>query len=256
MNRSLALVFGASALSLATGAGLGYWFARNQLEQEYRELSDQEIAEAKKFYSVLYKKTEDTKTPKAAASNLIPNEAEAAKALLSYQGTGDDEEVSVVVGTPGYQEWFVEEEPEEVVQNVFDDPRAPLNFPDFEVEVKKRTEEAPYVITSEEFLDEQKYAQATLTYFAGDHVLVDERDAPIENPDRTVGEDNLLKFGQWSNDPKIVYVRNDALDMDYEIVKSEGKYSVDVLGLVEEEKSAKPTRRRSSKARTGGGDDG
>lgn len=260
MSRTGLVVLGASVVSLAAGAGLGYLVAKKQLDDYYRNLSEQEIAEAKKFYSILYKRTDDTKTPADAASSLIPNEAEAAKAIRRYQGV--DEEVSVVVGTPGSQEWHVpeteydEEEPEEIAKNVFDDPRAPSNFPDFEVEVKKRTEEAPYVISQDEFLaNETSYMQSTITYFAGDNVLVDERDTPIENPDSTVGLDSLLKFGQWSNDRKIVYVRNDALEMEYEIANSEGKYSVEVLGLPEEQPAAKP-RRRSSKARTGGGDDG
>lgn len=259
MSRTGLVVLGASAVSLVAGAGLGYFAAKKQLEEYYSKLSKREIEEAKKFYSVLYKKTDDTKTPQDAVTSLIPNEAEAAKAMRRYQGV--DEEVSVVVGTPAAEKWHVpeteedEEEPEVIEQNVFDDPRAPLNFPDFEVEVKNRTEEAPYVISQEEFLEGSSYMQSTLTYFAGDNVLVDERDTPIEDPDKTVGLDNLFKFGQWSNDKKIVYVRNDILDMEYEILRSEGKYSVEVLGLTEE-KPAKTPRRRSSKARTGGGDDG
>lgn len=75
----------------------------------------------------------------------------------------------------------------------------------------------PYVIDPNEFdeLSEEGYDSVTLYYFA-DGVLADENDIPIEDVDGSVGLDSLNHFGEYSDDS--VYVRNDRLMTDYEIL--------------------------------------
>jgi hypothetical protein len=67
----------------------------------------------------------------------------------------------------------------------------------------------------------------TLMYYAGDDILVDELDVPIYNYQKIVGE---LKFGHGSQDPNIVYVRNEKLQLEYEILNNPESFQVEVLG--------------------------
>lgn len=120
---------------------------------------------------------------------------------------------------------------------------------DYEQEVANRTQEAPYILHKDEFYaDELEYSQTTLTYYAGDDILVDEEDKPIYNHAHIVGE---LRFGHGSGDPNVLYVRNDHMKAEYEILFDPGLYSVEVLGLemehndrAEDVKHATPRRFR------------
>lgn len=102
---------------------------------------------------------------------------------------------------------------------------------DQEAEEASRTKTAPYTIHKDEYFSgESGYTQYTFTYYSGDDILVDEKQIPepIYRHDRVVGE---LRFGHGSGDRNVVYIRNDELAAEYEVIKSEGKYAVEVMGL-------------------------
>lgn len=82
--------------------------------------------------------------------------------------------------------------------------------------------EKPYVIPPEEFDILDDYKAATLTYY-DDGILTDEFDDVIENVDEIVGYDAFKHFGEYEDDA--VYVRNDVLKCDYEILYDQRKYS-------------------------------
>lgn len=82
-----------------------------------------------------------------------------------------------------------------------------------------------YIITPEEFGENEDYDTSSLYYYA-DGVLADVDDSPINDVDNTVGYDSLKTFGKYEDDA--VYVRNDILKCDYEIMKSE-QYYIDIL---------------------------
>lgn len=87
-----------------------------------------------------------------------------------------------------------------------------------------------YVISLEEFQEEQEtYEKTTLTWYQKDGVLIDEDDTPIRDVNRTVGMYFKDHFGYKSEDPHIVYVRNNRLQHDFEIVLKEGAYVDEVL---------------------------
>ena len=81
---------------------------------------------------------------------------------------------------------------------------------------------APYTISPEEYGELEDYEQVSLSYYA-DGVLADDRDEVVEEVDCKVGEDSLQKFGEYEDD--CVFVRNDILKIDYEILKDERNYS-------------------------------
>jgi hypothetical protein len=102
---------------------------------------------------------------------------------------------------------------------------------DMEEELKHRSSDHPYVIHKDEFFEAaNEYTQMTLTYYAGDRILVnDEDETPVYIHEKITGP---LLFGHGTNgDPNVVYVRNDQLKAEYEILKDPGMYSVEVLGL-------------------------
>ena len=74
----------------------------------------------------------------------------------------------------------------------------------------------PYVIPPEEFGELAGYTPVNLTYYE-DGVLADTGMNPIEDIDDVVGFDSLDTFGEYEDDS--VYVRNDRLKCDYEILK-------------------------------------
>lgn len=95
-------------------------------------------------------------------------------------------------------------------------------------EMRTRTSDAPYILNVDEYMeDERDYRQSTLTYYRGDNVLTDELDVPIYNIEKIVGR---LEFGRGSRDPSIVYIRNEQLEAEYEVLLDFGYYQVQVLG--------------------------
>lgn len=129
----------------------------------------------------------------------------------------------------------VEEAEEVEVDNAFDhdepqpEPEDPWNQ---QAEMAKRGPIHPFVIHKDEHMaNEDEFEQVTLTYFMGDDVLSDERDTVIAEPDVIVGLDNLQRFGEGSEDPNVVYIRNPRLEVDYEVIRSEGTFAQEVHGF-------------------------
>ena len=83
-------------------------------------------------------------------------------------------------------------------------------------------EEKPYVISPEEFGEFEEYEKISLSYYA-DQVLADENDELIEDVEDIVGMESLTHFGEYEDDS--VFVRNDRLKCDYEILMDQRTYS-------------------------------
>lgn len=103
------------------------------------------------------------------------------------------------------------------------------NYSDVEPETNKEevNEESmdidiPYVIPPEEFGEFDDYEKIGLTYYA-DQVLTDDDDKLVEDIEDAVGFDSLNRFGEYEDDS--VFVRNDRLKCDYEILLDQRKYS-------------------------------
>jgi len=139
--------------------------------------------------------------------------------LVMEGGTGE------IISVTPVDELEIYEEVERV--NVFYNPRE--GDWDYDVEVKSRSDDEPYIIHVDEYMnDEMDFDQTTLTYYAGDHILCDESDVPIYNHERIVGQ---LVFGHGTSDPNTVYIRNVKLQKEWEIMRHTGHYQVEVQGL-------------------------
>ena len=110
---------------------------------------------------------------------------------------------------------------------------------DYDAEIAQRDKNHPYVIHQNEFNEEfPEYTQVTWTYYAGDDILADERDEVVARPELVVGDKNLKRFGDGADDPNVVFVRNDRIEMEFEICRSFKAYKVEVEGLDPEDVEA------------------
>lgn len=258
------LVVGVGLLSLAAGAAGGYFVANRVLEKKYVEIAEQEIEEAKRFYSAINKvdyptpgdmvkdliDTDDEEVPQAEETDKAKLERDAKEAYLKYTGNYKSKggvtvegETITVTETEETEAGEKETVTEVVTHNILVDGK-PLDRDDeaWEKEVAERSEDRPYVISEEEFFEnEQDFEQWSMTYYAGDDVLTTEKDEVVEDVDAMVGEGNLQKFGHMSKDMHLVYIKNNKRGLDFEIARSRGKYTVEVLGL--EDEAAKPATR-------------
>lgn len=88
--------------------------------------------------------------------------------------------------------------------------------------------EHPYLITPEEFGENEEYETIELNYYA-DGVLADDNDDVIDDISETIGDEALNHFGDHEDDA--VFVRNETRKVDFEIVLDKRTYS-EVVGVM------------------------
>lgn len=104
------------------------------------------------------------------------------------------------------------------------------------------------IITMADFANSQyEYEQVTLSYYEDD-VVTDEQDNPIPDPEKFLGEEALVSFGQGGNDENVVYVRNHDRKTEYEIIHARCPY------ILTEPK--RPARRVAPRSNTKENDEG
>ncbi len=107
--------------------------------------------------------------------------------------------------------------------------------------------EIPHVISLEEFSEgASHFFKETLYFYEDDDVLTDESEEVAVDIVSLLGEDALDSFGQESEDPEVVYVRNAKLRTDYEVIRLSKSYSETVLGIMDDPGHKPPVRRRDS----------
>lgn len=222
------IILGFTALAAGTVAAVAaYKVAQKRVEARYEEIVEREVAETRAFYQQLQKPSIEQVAQDAGvvlAPDATAQVAEAVEAIERYQGKVpyDKPEVSRVIAG----------EPEVQTSNVFVDGEPMTADFDYDSEIPQRSEDAPYIITYEEFNQgEKNYIQNSLTWYEGDDTLTDDKDQPIPDVDNVVGEHNMHRFGHGSRDPRIVYVRNDAMEVDFEVAQNKTGYASAVLGL-------------------------
>ena len=102
----------------------------------------------------------------------------------------------------------------------------------------------PYVISLEEFSEEKdNFDKTTLYYYELDDTLTEQNDEIITDVYSTIGDNALSSFGEESQDPDIVYVRNEKISTDFEVIRHDKSFSKEVLGYTDSDK--KRTNKRS-----------
>lgn len=107
--------------------------------------------------------------------------------------------------------------------NIFTDRKPTGQFQPLDRDA--RSNARPYIIETSEFVNgDPEYNQITLTYFDGDGILVDDNMQPISNKVQTIGT-NEPEFGRGSDDINVVYIRNEELEVDFEVVRSDESFA-------------------------------
>ena len=189
-----------SFLAFVMGASVGSLVTWKCIEKKYKQIAQEEIDSVKETYAKMRKDDLEAKQAdiEAAKAKLHPAESEKAK-------------------TPEVQ-------PEEVKE--YEDVIARHNYTSYSNNINGKggdmMTDRPYIIPPEDFGDYPDYETISLTYY-NDKVLTDEYNEIVDDIDGLIGEDSLNHFGEYEDDS--VFVRNDALKVDYEILLDSANYS-------------------------------
>lgn len=218
-----------SALAGAVGFALGYRFCDKRMLAIYDEQLDDEIAKLRQHYKLL-NKTDEFSTPESTMEHLHPEtrvviDEETVQRIARGLQKMDYTKVKPSLEEAGNFFLKPKEKPVEVVSMTLESP-LPAEEPE-----EPEDPDGPYAIDANTFFENQAgYKNISLTWFNGDKVLMDENDGVVETVSTNIGNHNLKKFGHLSGDANVVYVRNEHLQVDFEILLSQEKYSEVVLG--------------------------
>lgn len=166
----------------AVGASIGSVITWKLVKTKYENIANEEIKEIRDYYYGLSEKKFD------------------ADEDFEF-GDEEDQEYNDILDSNGYRDYSGNGKKENKEEENVD---------------------KPYVISPEEFDDNEDYETVSLTYYS-DGILTDERDNVIEDVEGTIGEDSLTHFGEYEDDS--VFVRDDRKKIDYEILADDRKFS-------------------------------
>lgn len=255
------MIFGGAAtvFGFVVGAALTYWATEKDIREKYDNITKKEIADAKKFYSILHKKDEysdpanlqrytdvvDGLSYVTVHPGLEPilddGTDEAAERIVRAQEVAATlDEIDEVDNQRGRRQAEQDREAAILAE------AASLENFSYDDEKKNRTDpNKAYVISFDEWeAAEPDYSQATLNFYEGDEVLTDDHDMIIHDVEEAIGVLNLQRFGHGSKDPNIVYIRNDRIDVDFEVVRSSTRYDAEILGVIQHSETPSPAQRR------------
>lgn len=234
-----------AAIGAATAGLIAFKVAYLKAEKEADARADDEIAEMREHYAAKGRALE-AEMGKGDLEKLVqekgyssPEPKMSASPPMAVQPPSsvvepDDSAMAVndVEGANG-----VKDRGETAVRNVFRDNRETASPTwDQQQELKRRNPDAPYVIHRDEVQTMDAYSDVSYTYYAADDVLCNERDEVVDPAERDdlVGEANLERFGHGSGDASIVFIRNDHLEIVYEIIRSPNSFAEEVHGFKHE----------------------
>lgn len=203
MNRELLK----NILVFTAGVGVGALITNKLMKQKYEDIVQEELVSIRETRTRVDSDEEGTIKEEIKEEKILvmPN-SRVKKVMRQYNASGDAQEL--------YEE----------AERMSHEAR---NY---------EMDNDPCVITVEEFFEcTTNHDKLTLTYYEDDGVLVDENEEIIEDPNYTVGPDALVSFGEGSDDPEIVYVRNSRIGTDFEIVRLSKSYKDTVMGVESDE---------------------
>lgn len=188
MNKLFAFVAGATVGSLVT------W---SLVKTKYEQIANEEIKSVKETYKKKYDPEED-----------LIKEVECENASKEIEHQEQLEKYNKIVNEAGYRNYSVKKEkPKKEEKNKEDD---------------EKMNDKPYVISPEDFADDEDYDVVTLTYYE-DGVLTNEKGDVITDIEGTIGINPEEHFGEYEKDS--VFVRDDVNEVNYEILADGSNYS-------------------------------
>lgn len=200
MNKTIATT-AAFLLGAAAGAA-GAWYI---LKEHYAQIAQEEIDSVKETFGKLY----DADKNSTEKTEDIPDEEDPEPSIAENQEM--QQKAKKMITTLDYTSYSVKPEIDTTEEHPSD---------------------KPYVITPDEFGEFEDYETISLTFYA-DQIVCDDNNEPLENLNDVIGFESLNHFGEYEDDS--VYVRNDRLKCDYEILLDMRKYE-DVLKTMPHQK--------------------
>lgn len=187
------VIFGVGAV---VGGAAAYIYTK----KKYERICEDEIASMKAFYEEPHEPPKKEEKKKEAPSAKYQINAEINRAKANYAQITKDYLESPDPEEQAAREWL--ENP----------------YPSMGEEAPKEgIDEAPYVITGDQFVKEKRnFDKITLYYYEGNATLVDQTESTKEDIDELIGRESLNHFGEEDDDA--LYVRNERLNCDYEVL--------------------------------------
>lgn len=180
-------------LIFSSGAAIGSVVTWKLVKTKYEQISREEIKSVREAFAAEETK-ETSKEEEVVEESEEPDETEEVVEMKQYKAT---------LKGAGY----------------LDEHNELMNEKEVYDEMNK-----PYVISPDDFGDpDVGYDTESLDYFEGDGVLTDSFGEVVENVDELVGADFANHFGDYEKDS--VFIRNDEMEVDYEILRDYRSYS-------------------------------
>ena len=180
------------------GAAIGSLVTWKMVKTKYEQIAQEEIESVREAFG---RGNDDTEEP-----------AENEEENIVMAGPSVSEEIRGIVEKLGYTaESNEKEKPNEEKEE------------SKEEEDEEDMDSKPYVISPDEFGD-CEYITVSLSYYL-DGIVTNEQGKIVANTDELIGEDFADHFGEYEDDS--VFVRNDRLGMDFEILKDYRDYYED-----------------------------
>ncbi|MCX7817554.1 MAG: hypothetical protein N2317_08635 [Syntrophales bacterium] len=214
-----------SVVIFALGAAVGSIATLLLVKDKYERIANEEIASTKENYE--RRRNRSKQNSEASESEkqqedreekvLVYNRDRYKRIVRRYNG---DTEISNALADPAEME------------HPRDDEEDYREHERLSERANRRSSTGPYIITTEQFSEEMShFDKLTIYYYEDDDTLVDENEQIICDVISIVGDEALDQFGNGSEDPEVVYVRNEKMQIDYEVIRLSKSYAQTVLGL-------------------------
>lgn len=183
-------------IAFVAGAVIGYFTADYLLKDKYEKRFQQEVSSTIEAFKT-------NKNEGYNKNNEVTFNGEKLKAVSDEVVVADIKEYAKNIGKHDYSEVNNDKPYEESKDDDIDHTK-------------------PYIITEEEVDAYMNYSITQWNYYA-DGVLTDENNEVVEDVSTTIGKEAFEYLKRTSE--SAIYVRNDLLELDYEILKNEMTYA-------------------------------
>lgn len=215
------------------GAATGAFIAIKLLEDHYAAMADEEIEAVKKMAREKIKEITDKYEKDSAEVKEVIKKNEEVVNNVYKKVVRDYSKPDLAMAAATIHSQIVDEkEKTEYPRDDEDEDMDELEEEMYEKEAEsdklnERYNIEPYLITEEEFSNERlHYDKETLWYYLEDKVLCYDDEGLVDDSVDLIGDETL----DFINEDQTIYIRNDRMGSDFEIICLRKSYQVEVLG--------------------------
>lgn len=157
---------------------------------------------------------------------LIQEETDSVKKYYEEKYSNNNDDIPEKEPEVESEKKVVEErkKPDVAVEPDYDEIIEKLNYNQYSTKAgSSKLASRPYIISEAEWEDDNKYIKKTISYFEEDEVCFDNDNNDVyENVGKDIGNDNLEQLTEEGQDE--LYVRNEKLGIDFDIIFETGSY--------------------------------